>query len=861
MNAQKPFLTRTEATQAALAMVGPAEVELIAVLRDGLWPVEQGDAPAILLEEMAPTGGPVSSVESTALLHRLAEQAPALFVTLHERALTLLARQLPAIDPVVEQHYVAALDRLATYWAPHEPHRLAGLMATVREVPLTSVAGRQLRRYFEGLVLLREERYADALAHFAELLALPDLERQVQGRILNSRAYIYHLHGQIEAAMDDLHNGLALWRALGDPLNEGKALLNLGILAYELREYAAAENHLSAAERSFQGAGSAQMVAAVQNELGLLCRDQGRWSDALTYLNASAAQAQVEGATDALAIAWLNIGEVLLLQGQLDEAERAFQRALAIMPGRTHQVDLYLGLGLLNQVRGQWAAAQQAFLHAQMCAEEVGRRDILAEVHFRLGEVQRLHGDDAAALAEYEQAAATVELVRSPIRAEGLKISLLGRWQPIYERLVLHALQMGDVAAAWAWTERARARAFAEQLNSPDPVSNTDEQSPFSLTALQNVLPPESVLLSYFATGVIDQHAPFERALATHSPLRDHLLIPPHTLSFVISREAISLHECPINPNALLSSSQRHEDRNRFLTPKMLAQLAKILLPPALPASPQQIFVSPHGPLHHMPFAALRGADGHPLVRMGGPYLSYAPSGAILYQQRLQSSAHRTAARHPCLAIGYDGQAPLRSLRYTEREALWVANLTGGDVWTGDQPKKVALQKAAGKYRWLHLACHAWFDFERPLASYLETGPDERLTAEEVLRDWRIDAELVTLSACQTGVHRLLRGDEPMGLIRAFLTAGAQIVIATQWPVEDLPTWLLMEHFYRRLVDEPSMHPAAALRDAQVWLRTASAEAVRMRLNRMGVETGALPADDPPFADPRFWAGFVVFGG
>jgi CHAT domain-containing protein len=200
---------------------------------------------------------------------------------------------------------------------------------------------------------------------------------------------------------------------------------------------------------------------------------------------------------------------------------------------------------------------------------------------------------------------------------------------------------------------------------------------------------------------------------------------------------------------------------------------------------------------------------------------------------------------------------------------MFVAGLTGGEAWVGPQPKRERLRQAAGDRRWLHFACHGWFNHEAPLESYLETGAGERLTAREVLEDWRLQAELVTLSACQTGVSRILRGDEPMGLIRAFLYAGARAVLVTQWPVEDLPTFLLMQRFYSELQRAGSAGPAAALHAAQVWLRELTTAEIRGLLAGLpagGSSAGEpdpladLPVDAHPFAYPRHWAAFILVG-
>ena len=103
------------------------------------------------------------------------------------------------------------------------------------------------------------------------------------------------------------------------------------------------------------------------------------------------------------------------------------------------------------------------------------------------------------------------------------------------------------------------------------------------------------------------------------------------------------------------------------------------------------------------------------------------------------------------------------------------------------------------------------------------------------------------------------RGDELMGLVRAFMVAGAPAVIATLWRVDERSTRILMEKFYREVVSGASF--AHALHEAQLYLRTLSQpEVVRLLAN--GAQAGETDetSGDRPFADPFYWAPFILVG-
>jgi len=200
--------------------------------------------------------------------------------------------------------------------------------------------------------------------------------------------------------------------------------------------------------------------------------------------------------------------------------------------------------------------------------------------------------------------------------------------------------------------------------------------------------------------------------------------------------------------------------------------------------------------------------------------------------------------------------------------------------------------------RYLHLATHGTFkigftsqaavilardrlpDPARQLNAGLSVY-DGRLTAAEVLRDWDLDADLVTLSACTTGLGRFARGEGFLGFAQVLLVAGSRSVCLSLWQVDDAATALLMDRFYANLLGqrEGLMAPldkAEALAEAKRWLRALPrSEALKLTAQlTAGVERGkgqpALPVvpavpetereNEPPYAHPFYWAAFVLVG-
>jgi CHAT domain-containing protein len=186
------------------------------------------------------------------------------------------------------------------------------------------------------------------------------------------------------------------------------------------------------------------------------------------------------------------------------------------------------------------------------------------------------------------------------------------------------------------------------------------------------------------------------------------------------------------------------------------------------------------------------------------------------------------------------------ALPASRREVAAIARFAGADalVLTGSEASEAAFRREAPTHRVLHLATYGILNKPNPLFSYVELAPggedDGRLEVHEVF-GLTLAADLVVLSACQTGLGSgaladVPAGDDWVGLSRAFLSAGAAQVVATLWPVEDRASADLMEHFYEHFTagaDAP-----AALAGAQRVLLVA-----------------------PATAHPFYWAGFVVVGG
>ncbi len=269
--------------------------------------------------------------------------------------------------------------------------------------------------------------------------------------------------------------------------------------------------------------------------------------------------------------------------------------------------------------------------------------------------------------------------------------------------------------------------------------------------------------------------------------------------------------------------------------------------------------------------------------------VSYAPSGSML--ARLEAPRPRPSGPARLLALG-DPAFPAADRRpaseaadpgpLAQREIAGILDPTRGQDLTplpatGREVRAIAglfpadratvlLQKdatesalqhlaASGElknYRFLHLATHGKANPDIAMSStlFLAAEPrrpdasdpdaveaDGRLTAEQIVRTWDLDADLVVLSACQSGLGRYAGGEGYLGFAQALFVKGARSLVLSLWKVDDTATALLMERFYRNLLGERSglsrpMSRADALDEAKRWLASLSREEVRKARGR-----------------------------
>lgn len=818
-----------------------------------------------------------------ATLQRLRDTRPLHEMTLHTRIFVHFRDRLlqaAADDNVerIEAECMYHLDRLFLLLAPRQEWQtIETYVASMATAQFQYPHHRHMLTLYSGAIATSRHDYEQGNAVLTRLLAEPDIDLNVRARALNTLAHAHFALTQYDRA-------LALYRQAADAaaqvdnlFNQAVALINMGMIYNELEYYDQALDLTMQSLVIFQQLGDRSRESFALYEIGNSALRLGRWQVAEQHFEAAVKLCTELGLHARLAQVFWGQGLLYHLIGKEAASETAYLRALNISQSAEFRNppianDVLWQLGFLYHTQGRWDEALSAYDQALELAAELGRTHWLSLIHYQRGKLLKQIGRVDEAFAAYHEAIERIEALRGATEGEDLKLGLLGTTQQIYEAMVLLCLERGRSADAFNYVERARSRAFLDTLvqRSPELYESVD-QPVVTLHELQARLPADAVLVEYFTTGVLPRGEHLINKLPDHNAaLREHMTQPPQVILFAVTRDQYFVQPVALDPNTLRPLPyDPGPGRRLLLRPRLITLLHEKLIAPVQPLlrDHHTLFLIPHGPLHYVPFMALRSADGSYLLDRDGPAIATAPSATILLRTCLGRGA---SAARDFLAIGYKDEGA-RELPCAEAEAQAVGALMEGDVWAGDAPKSERLLAAGPHLRWLHFAGHAVYNPRDPLASELHLGANDALSARQIIGGLDLDAELVTLSACTSGLSHVVPGDELLGLQRAFLYAGARAVLCTLWEATDVVSLLVMQHFYHDLHGGKSA--AVALRDAQVALRDMTGREFAAIVERWREEDAEyVPAlgefamilpeqyDQQLFVQPFYWAPFMLIG-
>ncbi|MFZ4661684.1 MAG: CHAT domain-containing protein [Caldilineaceae bacterium] len=606
--------------------------------------------------------------------------------------------------------------------------------------------------------------------------------------------------GRYQQAIRSLQVARQLCLALGHEVWAARADLNEALLLYREHEYT-------------------RSLALAQQALRVLERH---------HLPFAEAQAQLIAAQAALA------GRHYALTHELVQA------VLAIAYGKDATQLLYEGhyvQGKLAQATGAYDQALAAYSQSVQALEQLQghlmveyRADFAADKQVVYTEIVNLYlqqGQPAQAL-EYTERAKSRALL--DLIARGLDLRITAKDpadQHLVEALTHLRTEQNRLYHRWEGRQAEQAKARPNTLLPADqgdwqPLWQEIRALEQQITGLWNRLLVRNADYAHAAALWQVRTENIQPDLAADTLLLEYFFIHEKIVLFAVTSERISTTTLPSTVTQV-ESSLRFLQMNFNLAMRgsadtelvaeaqeLLHELYSQLVAPVRPqlSAYRHLVIVPHGFLHKLPFHALYDGIAYLIEHHT---ISYLPSASLLRYCR-RTPAHSVSllgSKHTgAIAFGYGWQGQLPA---AESEAQRIAALLRGVAYTGSAATVATFQAVAPTAELLHLATHGEFRADDPLYSYLLLA-EGRLTTLDIF-NLRLQATLVTLSACDTGQSLIGGGDELLGLLRAFLYAGAASVVVSHWRIDDAATHRVMVAFYQRLVAGESK--AAALRTAQ----------------------------------------------
>lgn len=536
------------------------------------------------------------------------------------------------------------------------------------------------------------------------------------------------------------------------------------------------------------------------------------------------------------------------------------------------EIHLYFLMGKTNTDAGNIDIAKKNFDLLLSKNQITQNRDLYWIILFERGRISEMQGKPDEAVRYYTKAVEVIEEARTTLNIEANKIGYAGDKQKVYSATVSLLFREGKYHEALEYVERGKARALVDMLASKKTFSGgkidhdklttlikeLDEAEaksislayesvpqgkstavrsltmvkkleiaqtskefaslvtikPISIKDIQTLLSPEETLVEYYYHGdtlfafIVTQGSVKGVKLDSRGLNDDVIAFRKNMLITLNQTRSITIKDA--NPDRVADKSTSFRslrDSGRSLYKKIFEPLEPMI-------TIKNVTIVPHGALHYVPFNALITDKGYLLDTYA---IRVLPSASVL--QFLQTK--RGGQPGELIAFGNpDLNDPKLDLPFAQSEALAI---TKGNpkakVLLRKQASKTAVKKFSDQFRYVHFACHGIFNPDKPLESGLMLSKDDQndgmLTVNE-LYDMRLNADLVTLSACETALGKVSNGDDVVGFTRGFLYAGANSIVSSLWEVTDEATSILMQELYKNLKD---MDKRTALRLAQLKVK------------------------------------------
>ncbi|NEP31445.1 MULTISPECIES: CHAT domain-containing protein [unclassified Moorena] len=661
-----------------------------------------------------------------------------------------------------------------------------------------------------------------------------------ESKALHNLGVTYYILGDYGKALDYHKQHFTLAQSDPNLRRKPQALSGLGAAYGAIGNYDKAIEYYKQGLELVNSTDESEMERNIVSNIGLAYYAKKEYTKALEYKEKSLAIAKTSDHLPGKARALSNLSLVYYTLTDYNQAIEYSQQSLAIaqkLQDNYGQLVALENLGIIYYALEDYNQAVNYQRQSLKIAKQLGDRHAKGRALSNLGDALYKAGNPKEANEALFAAIEIWESLRSNLGSNDLeRVSIFETHQTTYSALQEYLVDRKQFNQALEITERGRARAFVELLarglsESESNLKTNKPIAPPNIKQIKKITEEQNSTIVLYSLIKEVVEAEGVRQLEDKE-LYIWVINPRGKIAFrqvdltnldtslkelvVITRKSIFFRRSPslvdLVPRERLTKTERAGQTEQ------LKQLHQLLIEPIaelLPTNPEaRVTFIPHESLFLVPFPALQDASGQYLIEKHT--MLTAPSIQVLdltnQQRQLVSGEEMLVIGNPTMPQG------LPPLPGTETEALAIAEMFNTQALIGNQATKKSVVEQMSKAKIIHLATHGLLnDFQGlglPGAIALAPTKTDKgfLSASEIL-DLKLSAELVVLSACNTGRGRVT-SDGVIGLSRSLVAAGVPSVVVSLWKVPDDSTADLMIEFYRQLQQTPDK--AVALRQAML---------------------------------------------
>ena len=721
-----------------------------------------------------------------------------------------------------------------------------------------------------GICLENLSLYQEALEdqQFA-LSLLTELDRPVQ--VAQGEQYLANIFwkmGAYRQALLHQNKALEAFEKQGQRKQLAMAYSTQGLIKMSLGDLIQAKVSEDKAYQMAHTIQSHEDEATILKNMGQIAIQAGDLQTAFTYFQQATAIDSTMELRRGLSYDYRNQGMLLIQMRKFGQAIRKLESGLKLaqsVADLRNQVQCFYGMGVAHYRIGHFREGLAAADSGMALAEQLVIPELTWRLHRLRGQIYWSLRNRDEALKDFESAVETVEKLRAELKIEAFKQGFFDSKMDLYHDIIRLLLEMQQRARAFHYVERAKSRDFIDLLGN-QPLTVPENQKAFLenekslkiridearsqiaqlrdfnveqerkswedslqvlriqyealLIEIQNKNPE---LASFVSVDPLTTDQ-LQKYLHSNVKLIEYFWGPRTGYCWVVDSESISMALINVTEEQLsLTIQSLREGLISHLSVEQEAhQLYEWLISPVddFLTGSDHVIIVPHGILHYLPFSMLMRDNEFLIDRFS---ISLVPSSTVLgYCLEKGGRFPNDPQKIVVTAFGNpDLGDPSYNLSYAEKEILSLQrSFPRLTAFTEQEASEKKVKQIVGNQNILHFACHATYNPEAPLFSALllgaSDGEDGRLEAQEIF-GLRLNSDLVTLSACETGLGKITQGDEIIGLSRSFIYAGTPSILTSLWKVDDLATAVMMKRFYRYLAAGSTR--AEALRQAQLVVR------------------------------------------